>query len=87
MATCKTCGAVFEEGTPSRGTLHCPACVKDKKNLFFSYSALRYDLWQCVNHNKPAAIKIYNEMCDEEGADWAHKALGEKLTAAIIAIL
>ena len=89
MTKCKICGNAFEPELPHHGLQKtiCPECTKDKAALFYAYNAIRYELWRCVSHNQVTAIKIYKDMCTEEDEEWAQEVLGEKLTAAILALL
>jgi len=79
---CIKCGEAIDN--PRRNQQQCNSCQKEKADLYYAYSELRYDIWNYLKQHGTEKTKVlYTKMCKDEGVDWTRDALGEKLLKAI----
>ena len=84
---CIECGGPLEVDRRS-DAVKCRKCRKDRADLYYVYSQLRFETWQFLkNHGaKKTRETIYNPMVDEEGVDWVQEALGNELVDLILEV-
>ena len=57
----------------------CSTCRKDRADIYYAHTELRFEMWNFLKHHGSKAMDIFNAMVDEEGELWARKALGDEL--------
>ena len=82
--TCQACGKALELGGRSDKTT-CTACTKERADVFYAYSQLRFEVWRFLKTHGPKRTRevLYNRIVAEEGVEWTISALGETLVKSI----
>lgn len=78
---CPNCKRTHEVGRDNRQL--CNKCKKIRREQYFLIRSFRRDFNMLLRHFPQQAFKWYNEICSEEGVDFARMLIGRDLLDAL----
>jgi predicted amidophosphoribosyltransferase len=79
---CQHCGKEINEESRKDA---CEECREDQVATFYTYSHLRFEIWQFLKTHgaEKTRTMVFNKMIEEEGMEWVVNALGKELVDEI----